>query len=195
MGKTMLYASKPDNRLYSKYPSLTAQGIINTIRYKYDSMETAYLSELNEEIKYCEICSKPAKFTGVFHGYQRICDSKECKATFYKLYKRKYQRIKDYVTVQCKVCNKDMVIRNLSNAWIPNHCCDNDICVKNNKRSFMKETYIIKDFEPYNQSYLNILAYNLMCKYKDKKKVRSIFYKNFFCRYSRDGSISSTFIR
>jgi hypothetical protein len=177
--------------IFEKFPNLRGQGIVNFLRYRYDSMEEAYLIELNETPKKCKYCSDTAKFASIFLGYKTTCNKKECKHKLTvdanRLESQKRMNNKGFVYVKCGVCNINLIrVRNVKYETYPVHICGKEYCKRNKDRQFLRETHIIENFDPYNTSYLNILTFKLMSEYKNETRVRRILYKNLLIKGIED---------
>ena len=161
---------------YSSYN----RSLINKLRYKYSSMEEAYLKENNINIPKCKYCESNAKFKGFFIGYKEICSNEKCQKIFLIECARKRNKLKkeknDEKIIKCKICSNNIKIKDLKNR--KSKICNDDFCQRHKKYPFKNE-HIIDNFKPYDYSYLNLISYELLNKYNDVKKVKHILYKNF----------------
>jgi len=146
--------------ILEKFPLLSNQGIVNILRNKYNSLENAYLTELNKIPDKCIYCNENAKFISIFKGYSHICDNNDCK---YKSHLNSRKRaaetlkVKDFIYTKCKVCEKTKLkIRNIKGGeGLNSRICKNEFCQLNKDKPFLNETHLIQNFKPYDIFYIN----------------------------------------
>lgn len=60
----------------------TKLGLLNHLRFIYDTIEHAYLEEMDISIPECVYCGDNAKFISFFKGYHSYCNNKKCMHEF-----------------------------------------------------------------------------------------------------------------
>jgi hypothetical protein len=168
------------------YPGKKDQHIINILRKKYDTMELAYKSETQAVDLKCIYCDRSPQFISIFKGYKEICSSPNCQRNYFiEKNNERIQRDKEFnkISVKCNVCERsEIVIQNTNKNKNKSNVCQSEFCLRNKERSFLLETHIIENFNFEDLSYLNTICYELMVRYRDKKKVRRILNKNLLIR-------------
>ena len=160
---------------------MTRQSIVNKMRFKYASMEEAYLNENSiKTVPKCPECQRERIFKSFFKGYQATCGSNDCR---YKNGTSKtLKRIKDtkeynnqVIISNCLICNSS-IKRKRNSKQITSNICNTEFCQKHKRYGCFDEKIII-DFKT-DFIYLNDLVYRLKAEFNSNNKIRKILYRN-----------------